>query len=339
MPNFDSMVTSFEDVVSRSPEACALRWKGGSWTYAEVNARANRLAHFLINAGVRAETPVGVYALRSPETMVAFLAILKAGGAYVPLDPTYPEDRIRYYLEDAAIQFVLADPNEITLLPSTGAKIILLHKYRAEDQPDSNPVCTTGPNSLAHILYTSGSTGKPKGVLIEHRGVLRLVEHIDYMKMGPGETLLQYAPLSFDISTFEIWGTWLNGACLAVPPAGLTSLRDLGQAFRSFQVTSMTLTASLLAVMVEQELDSLAGVRQILSGGDVVSPVYAERFLRKYPDSRLINAYGPTENSVLTSCHIIRLEKPDARPAQYRPSHPENRGADFGRETPTRSRR
>ena len=311
MPHPDSMVTSFEGVVSRHPEACALRWKNGSWTYAELNARANRLAHFLINAGVGAESPVGVFALRSPETLVAFLAILKAGGAYVPLDPSYPEDRIKYYLEDAAIQYVMADPNEITLLPSTGAKVILLHKYRAEEQSEANPVCTTGPNSLAHILYTSGSTGRPKGVLIEHRGVLRLVRHIDdYMHLGPGETLLQYAPLSFDISTFEIWGVWLNGACLAVPPAGLTSLHDLGVALRSFEITCMTLTASLLALMVEEELEALAGVRQILSGGDVVSPVYAERFLRKYPDSRLINAYGPTENSVLTSCQIIQLEDP-----------------------------
>jgi amino acid adenylation domain-containing protein len=310
MSNSDSMVTSFEDVVSRSPDAYALRWRSGVWTYAELNARANRLAHFLISVGVRAETPVGVFSLRSPETLVAFLAILKAGGAYVPLDPSYPEDRIKYYMEDAAIQFVLADPNEITLLPSTGAKVILLHKYRAEEYPDTNPECKTGPDSLAHILYTSGSTGQPKGVMVEHRGVLRLCRHIDYMDIGPGETILQYAPLSFDISTFEIWGSWLNGACVAVPPAGLTSLHDLGVALRTFKVTGVTLTASLLALMVEQEIEALAGVRQIMTGGDVVSPVYAERFLQKYPDSRLINAYGPTENSVLTTCHIIKLEDP-----------------------------
>src|ERR1700692_3418284 len=130
----DSIVISFEDVVSRFPEACALRWKGGSWSYAELNARANRQAHFLIGEGVQAETPVGVFALRSPETLVAFLAILKAGGAYVPLDPSYPADRIKYCLEDAAIQLVLVDPNEISRLSPTGAKAVPLQENPVENQ-------------------------------------------------------------------------------------------------------------------------------------------------------------------------------------------------------------
>src|ERR1700722_8252336 len=103
MPTADSIVVSFEEVVSRFPDLCALRWADGSWTYAELNSRANRLAHFLISVGVRAESPVGGFGLRSPETLIAFLAILKAGGAYVSLDPSYPEDRVRFCIEDAAI--------------------------------------------------------------------------------------------------------------------------------------------------------------------------------------------------------------------------------------------
>jgi amino acid adenylation domain-containing protein len=310
MSSANSIVTRFEEVASRSPESCAMRWNGGEWSYAALNTRANRLAHFLIGAGIQEETPVGVFAQRSPETLAAFLAILKAGGAYVPLDPLYPAERIKYYIEDAAIKLVLADPVEISKLPAISAEVIALDADLAAKQPETNPNCPTGPHSLAHILFTSGSTGRPKGVLIEHQGVLRLTNHIDYMDIGPGEIFLQYAPLSFDISTFEIWGPLLNGACLALPPPGLTSLHELGAAIRSLGITSMTLTAGLMALMVEQEIDSLAGVRQLLTGGDVVSPVHAERFLRKYPGSRLINAYGPTENSVLTSCHSIQLENP-----------------------------
>ena len=309
-PKADSIVTSFEEVVARSPDACALRWVGGSWSYAELNARANRLAHFLIRAGVQAETPVGVFAWRSPETLMAFLAILKAGGAYVPLDPFYPPDRIEHYVEDAVIQMVLADPNEISKLPSLDAQVVPLQENPAQDQPETNPDRSTGPASLAHILFTSGSTGRPKGVLIEHRGILRLTRNIDYAEINSQDVFLQYAPLSFDASTFEIWGAWLNGATLAVPPSGHRSLHDLAADLQAFQATTIWLTAGLFQAMVEQELKSLAGVRQLLTGGDVVSPAHAERFLQKYPDCGLINGYGPTENTVFTSCHRIRLENP-----------------------------
>src|ERR1019366_6570165 len=274
MTNSDSIVTSFENVVSRSPEACALRWNGGSWSYAELNARANRLAHFLIRAGVQAETPVGVFALRSPETLMAFLAILKEGGGCVPLDPSYPADRIKHYLEDAAIQLVLADPKEISRLPSTGAKAVPLHENPAEDQPETNPDRGTGPGSSAHILFTSGSTGHPKGVVLEQRGIINLIRNIDYLEIGPRDVLLQYAPLTFDVSIFEMWGAWLNGATVAVPPSGHRSLHDLASALRAFDVSTLWLTAGLFNVVVEQELDSLAGVRQLLTGGDVASPAH-----------------------------------------------------------------
>ncbi len=310
MTSPDSIVAAFEAAVSRSPDSCALRWQDGAWSYAQLNARANRLAHYLISVGVKLETPVGVFALRSPETLIALLAILKAGGAYVSLDPAYPEDRNRYCIEDAAIQLILADPKEISRLPSTGAKVLPLHDNLSDNQPETNPACKTVPGSAAHIIYTSGSTGRPKGVVVEHRGVLRLAKHIDYLEIGPDETVLQFTPLHYDVSTFEIWASWLNGACLALPPAGLTSLHDLGLALRHFNVSILLLSSSLLPLILEQEIDSLAGVRQLVVGGDVLSPVYAERFLRKFPNSRLINAYGPTENTVITTCQRIQLENP-----------------------------
>ncbi|MCE0522525.1 MAG: amino acid adenylation domain-containing protein [Methylacidiphilales bacterium] len=310
MPKLASIVTHFEETVSRFSKSCALRWNGGSWSYGELNARANRLAHFLIGAGVQPETPVGVFALRSPETLTAFLAILKAGGAYVPLDPSYPEDRIRYYLKDAGIQLVLADPKESFRLTSMGAKIVLLDEGLAQDQPETDPGIETGPDSLAHILFTSGSTGRPKGVLIEHRGIIRLTKNSDFIEIRPQDVFLQYAPLSFDVTTFEIWGALLNGATLAIPPAEHRSLHDLASALRDFEVTTLWLTAGLFQAVVELELESLAGIKQLLTGGDVVSPSHAERFLQKYPGCRLINGYGPTENTVFTSCHHIQLENP-----------------------------
>jgi amino acid adenylation domain-containing protein len=276
----------------------------------EVNARANRLAHYLIQLGIRPEAPLGVFALRSPQTLISLLAILKAGAAYVPLDPGYPSERTQFYLEDAGITLILADPQELSRLPATSAKIVLLREDLARDQPESNPPHRSGPHSLAYIVYTSGSTGQPKGVLIEHQGVLRLTRNMEYMVMGPGETCLQNSTLLFDAATFEIWTTWLNGGTLALPSAGPGSLHELDVFLRSFGVSTLFLTADLFHLIVDQKIEALAGVRQLLTGGDVVSPVHAERFLRRFPEARLINAYGPTENSVFTSCQVIRLEEP-----------------------------
>jgi amino acid adenylation domain-containing protein len=309
-----SITTCFEDVVTQWPERRALCWRDGAWSYAELNARANRLAHLLIRMGIKAETPVGVFALRSPQTLLSFLAILKAGGAYVPLDPTYPPDLIKFYLDDAAIQFVLTDPEQQSRLPATSAQIIPLDVNPGLDQSEDNPLIRTRTGSLAHILFTSGSTGKPKGVLIEDRGVLRVTADLDYAQVGPNDVFLQYAPLNFDASTFELWAAWLKGACVAVPEPGLTSLHELGLAIRSFGVSTLWLTSGLFQLMVEQEIESLANVRQLLTGGDVVSPIHAERFLRKYPHAHLINGYGPTEGTVFTACHRIQLENP--MPAQ-----------------------
>ena len=308
--NSSSIVSCFEEVVSRSPDSRALLWEGGSWSYAQLNARANRLAHFLIGSGVKPETPVGVFALRSPETFVAYLAILKAGGAYVPLDPSYPASLIQFYLEDARAPFVLVAPEWEARLPQSSARAVLLTDSLARDQPEHNPPAVNGPRSLAHILFTSGSTGKPKGVLIEHRGVLRVTTGITYAEVTPQDVFFQYGPLNFDVTTFEIWAPWLNGACLAVPRAGIISLHDLGTAIRKFQVSILWLTSGLFQLMVEQEIDAFANVRQLLTGGDIVSPIHAARLLKAHPQIHLINGYGPTESTVFTACHRIELEDP-----------------------------
>jgi amino acid adenylation domain-containing protein len=305
-----SLVTCFEQIAARFAEGRAICWNGGAWSYAELNARANRLAHFLIASGVKPETPVGVFALRSPEALLSFLAILKAGGVCVPLDPAYPSDLIQFYLEDAAIQIVLVDPKEQPRLPATSAKVILLDESLAKDQPEENPPCRTGPRSLAYILFTSGSTGKPKGVLLEHRNILPVTLDFDYMQVSPKDIFLQYVPLTFDVSTFETWAPWLNGACVVVPPAGLTSLRELGAVIESFHVSTLWLTSGLFQLMVEQENESLASVQRLLVGGDILSPIHVERFLREHPDAHLINCYGPTECTVFVTAHRILLENP-----------------------------
>ncbi|HEU0053791.1 MAG TPA: amino acid adenylation domain-containing protein, partial [Longimicrobium sp.] len=162
-----------------------------------------------------------------------------------------------------------------------------------------------GPSGLAYVMYTSGSTGTPKGVAVEHRGVVRLVRGANYVELGPGEVILQAAPVTFDASTFEIWGALLNGGRLVLLPGAAASLEELGRAIVSHRVSTLWLTASLFGAMVEERLEDLRGVRQLLAGGDVLPVEAVRRVKERIPGCRLVNGYGPTENTTFTCCHTV----------------------------------
>src|SRR6185436_5516200 len=161
----------------------------------------------------------------------------------------------------------------------------------------------------AYVMYTSGSTGRPKGVAVVHRAVVRLVCDTGYARFGPGEVWLQLAPPSFDAATLEIWGALLHGGRLVLAPAGAPAPAELGETLARHGVTSLWLTAGLFHQMVEESLAGLLPVRQLLSGGDVLSPGHVRRALSGLPGTRLINGYGPTENTTFTCCHP--MEGPD----------------------------
>ncbi|HJX26574.1 MAG TPA: amino acid adenylation domain-containing protein, partial [Thermoanaerobaculia bacterium] len=164
---------------------------------------------------------------------------------------------------------------------------------------------TVLPDNLAYVIYTSGSTGRPKGVAVTHRAIVRLVRDAGYADLGPDQVFLQLAPISFDASTFEIWACLLHGGCLVIFPPEVPSLADLGAAVRKAGVTTLWLTAGLFHAMVEERLADLAGVRQLLAGGDVLSPVHVQRVLEALPGTRLINGYGPTECTTFACCHSV----------------------------------
>jgi acyl-coenzyme A synthetase/AMP-(fatty) acid ligase/acyl carrier protein len=155
-------------------------------------------------------------------------------------------------------------------------------------------------------MYTSGSTGRPKGVAVVHRNVVRLVQGAGYAGMGPEEVFLQFAPVSFDASTLEIWGPLLNGGRLVLYPDTRASLEDLGRTLREQRVTTLWLTAGLFHQMVEERLGDLATVRQLLAGGDVLSPRHVRRAVEEIAGLTLINGYGPTENTTFTCCHPVK---------------------------------
>ncbi|WP_211234360.1 non-ribosomal peptide synthase/polyketide synthase, partial [Paenibacillus taiwanensis] len=299
----------FEERVEQRPAAIAAKFGDKQISYAELNAAANQMAHRLRSCGVVTGSLVGICTERSIEMLIGLLAILKAGGAYVPIDPAYPQERINTMIEDTAIKVLLTQTHLKASLP-THIDVLLLDQeveaateYLAQLHLTSD---VTG-DDLAYIVYTSGSTGTPKGVCVTHRGVVRLVSATTYVDINETDVFLQGSTISFDAATFEIWGSLLNGATLAILPAGDLSLADWTEAIRTHGVTILWLTAGLFQVMVEHQLEGLQGIKQLLVGGDVVSSQHARKVLELYNEIRLINGYGPTENTTFTCCHDITL--------------------------------
>lgn len=295
----------FEKQVDRAPDAIALVFENEQLTYRELNLRANQLAHYLQKQGVGPEVLVGICVERSLEMIVGLLGILKAGGAYVPLDPTYPTERLAFMLEDAQVSVLLTQKHFLEKLPATPAQIVELEAFEESSDDVANLPSPVTASNLAYIMYTSGSTGQPKGVSILHRGIVRLVKNPTYVHLSSEEVFLQLAPISFDASTFEIWGSLLNGAQLAIFPPGIPSLEELGQAIRRERVTTLWLTAGLFHLMVDERLEDLKSLRQLLAGGDVLSVSHIRKFTQTVPGCQLINGYGPTENTTFTCCYPI----------------------------------
>nr|QEO74431.1 condensation domain-containing protein [uncultured bacterium] len=296
----------FERQVERTPDAVALVAADRQLTYRELDREANRLARRLLKTGLEPDTPVGVFLERSPELIVALLAILKAGGAYLVLDLENPAERLRFLVQDARLRLVVSGDrpvpfDEVTLVPVHGTG-------------DGEPIePRSGPAHLAYVSYTSGSTGRPKGVCVEHRAVVRLVTNTNYLQIGPGDAFLQHSPVSFDASTLEIWGPLLNGGRLVVCPPGRLSIDELGRIVQRFGVTALWLTAGLFHAMAEHDLQALHGVRYLLAGGDVLSPEHMRAARAALPETRLINGYGPTENTTFTCCHPVGPEPDTSR--------------------------
>ncbi|MCP4261672.1 MAG: amino acid adenylation domain-containing protein [Planctomycetes bacterium] len=301
----------FEEQVEKTPEAIALVSGQERLTYGELNIRANQLAHYLRDLGVGPEIPVGVFLERSVEMIIAILGILKAGGAYVPLDPGYPEERLSFMIADSGIRILATDEKlstRIEGLKPLNADIISIRLDSEwgtiiEKGSDENPVCVATPQNLVYVMYTSGSTGRPKGTRIIHYNVTRLVMDTNYINVTPEDTFLQHSPISFDASTFEIWGSLLNGSQLIVLLPGIPSLDELGDIIKQYEVTTLWLTAGLFHLMIDERIDDLRELRYLLAGGDVLSPLHVNKALRELKETTLINGYGPTENTTFTCCY------------------------------------
>ncbi|HET7233945.1 MAG TPA: amino acid adenylation domain-containing protein, partial [Longimicrobium sp.] len=299
----------FERRAAEHPQAPALTFGGETLTYAELNARANRLAHRLAALGVGPETRVGIALERSAELIIAILAVLKAGGGYVPVDPAYPADRIHYVLEDSGAPVLVTTRELAARLPSfPGTALCIDADAEAiAGESEANPLTDAGPESLAYVIYTSGSTGKPKGVQVTHANVVRLFDATgEWFCFGAGDAWTLFHSPAFDFSVWEIWGALLHGGRLVVVPFLTTrSPEDFHRLLVDEGVTMLSQTPSAFRQLIQADLASgipadALRLRHVVFGGEALDPQALRPWIERHGDERprLVNMYGITETTV-----------------------------------------
>lgn len=297
----------FEEQAARAPEAVALVCGAERLTYAELNARANQLAHHLRVCGVGAEVRVGILLERSVEMAVALLAILKAGGGYVAFDPSYPAERLRYMLEDSGVTLLLTQqhvmPNDFQMRP-----IFLDAEREAIAERDTQNLRSgADPSNIVYLVYTSGSTGRPKGIVIEHRSLVNAAYgFISNHRMTERDRLLQFASLSFDVAAEEFFSAWLSGSCLVMRLEAVTSYADFVSLLQREAVTIVNLPASFwlewFTVMNDTGLEIPRTLRRVIVGNEKTLEETLAKWQRTVgQEVEWCNAYGPSETTITAS--------------------------------------
>ncbi|MGE2453486.1 non-ribosomal peptide synthetase [Serratia marcescens] len=310
-PLDQTLTALFEQQVRRTPDATALVSGTESLSYAQLNARANRLAHALIARGVGPDSRVAVCAERGLNMVTALFGILKAGGAYVPLDPAYPGERLQYILQDADPVLLLADAAGRAALGEPATPQLALEAALPETLSAENPAPRAQASHLAYVIYTSGSTGKPKGAMNEHRGVVnRLVWMQEAYGLTAADTVLQKTPFGFDVSVWEFFWPLMVGARLVMAkPEGHKDPDYLSRAIEQYGVTTLHFVPSMLqSFLADGQAATRCGqVVRVMCSGEALPAALVAEFYRRLPQAELHNLYGPTEAAVdVTAWHCSR---------------------------------
>ncbi|MFC7845150.1 amino acid adenylation domain-containing protein [Streptomyces sp. NPDC057382] len=286
----------------RTPDRIALSYGDEQLTYAQLDARANALAHTLLDAGVRPDAAVAVLMDRTPLLPVAMLAVLKCGAAYVPMDPRLPEARVRTMTEDTGAAVLLTqrahlDSPSVTAEAAAGLRVLAVDAPGASDPARTgDPGVPVGEDALTYVMFTSGSTGRPKGVGVTHRNVVELATDRCWNR-DHHRRMLVHSAIGFDASTYELWVPLLSGGQLVFCPGDGTDLAEIDHTVRTHRVTAAYFTMGLFHVMADEGLDTLKLLDEVWTGGDVASPQALQRVLAHCPDTVLVHSYGPTETT------------------------------------------
>jgi amino acid adenylation domain-containing protein len=311
----------FEEQVRKTPNAVAVMFEDASLSYAELNRRANRLAHHLRELGVGPDARVAVCLERGLELIVAMLGVLKAGGAYVPLDPAYPDERLRCMLEDCAPVALLTKGHLRPPFASLNETVPVLDMGSAthgwKDHPETDlEAASLGLTSrhLAYVIYTSGSTGTPKGVMVPHRAINRLVLNNGYAKFEASDRVAFASNPAFDAATLEVWAPLLNGGRIVVISQDvLLEPARFGKTLKRQAVTTLWLTVGLFNQYADRLSEEFGNLRYLIVGGDALDPRVIAGVLRSHPPRHLINGYGPTETTTFAITHEIVAVPENAR--------------------------
>lgn len=315
----------FENQVKLAPAKPALIYEGQKLTYQQLNQRANLLAHQLINRGIKQGACIGLCLEHSFDMLVGILGILKAGGAYVPLDPTYPQERLRYILQDASISLVVTQNQFVEILSTFAISSLNLDHEKLsgstiydKQQHIPDPELPLSNQNVAYVIYTSGSTGKPKGVMVSHANVMRLLEAVQpWFQFNEQDIWTLFHSFAFDFSVWEIWGALRYGGTLVIVPYTISrSPHQFYELLCTEHVTVLNQTPSAFRhLLVEDERDHLAqsplSLRLLIFGGEALNLHDVDVWFQRHGDvaPQLVNMYGITETTVhVTYCPLSYLD-------------------------------
>ncbi len=322
-PQIQCIHELFQEQVEKTPDAIALIFENQYLTYQTLNSKANQLAHYLQQLGIQSESLVGVCLERSPELLIAILAILKAGGAYVPLDPTYPQNRLKFVLQNAQVSTVLVADYLLDKVSNTTAENIIIDQNlfnKISQKPTQNPTPKTTPQNSIYVIYTSGSTGQPKGVVNTHEALYnRLVWMQNTYQINGSDRIFQKTPFSFDVSVWEFFWPLFTGACLVMAkPEGHKDSDYLVQLIIQQQITTLHFVPSMLQVfLAEKNLKQCQSIQRVFCSGEALTLDLQTLFFQQF-QAELHNLYGPTEAAIdVTAWTCIRDSNLSTVPIGY----------------------
>ncbi|NRD71669.1 amino acid adenylation domain-containing protein [Shewanella sp. VB17] len=314
-PSDKTLHQLFDEQVSKTPDNIALVFEDKQLTYAELNVRANQLAHAIRDTyfdttghELKADTLIPLYLDRSLEMVISILAVLKAGGAYVPISPEYPAERTQFILTDTDAKMVVTQSQYLGTLTALGDDMSLLSADLSssyESMPTQRPNLASTANDLAYVIYTSGTTGKPKGVMTPHQGITSLVHNNAYIDLSADDALLQLSDTSFDAATFELWGALTYGAKLVLPTRNAhISVEQIRHLLRTHKISVLWLTRALFDSLYVQDMELFANLRYLLVGGEALTPDLIRQLLaQESRPEKVLNGYGPTESTTFTTTY------------------------------------